>query len=71
MTPRTEIKILMLRKKITQAQIARRLRIKPSTVCNVIKGTAESKRVKKTIAEVLGVPIETLWPVKDDEERAA
>lgn len=71
MTAGTEIKILMLRKKITQAAIARRLRIKPSTVCNVIKGTAQSKRVKKTIAEALGVAVEMLWPKNDDEERAA
>lgn len=58
----TEIKILLLRKQITQAEIARRLDIKPSTVCNVIKGTATSARVKRAIAKVLELKIEDLWP---------
>jgi DNA-binding XRE family transcriptional regulator len=69
MMERTEIKILMLRKKVTQAAIARKLDIKPSTVCNVIKGTATSARVKRAIAQALGMRIEDLWP--NDHERAA
>jgi len=73
MMDRATRKYLLDKKKISQAEIARKLRIKPSTVCNVIKGTAESARVKKTIATILGMTISELWPGTDDdnERRAA
>ncbi len=64
-------KYLLDKNGITQAEIARKLKIKPSTVCNVVKGTAESARVKQAIAKALDMAIETLWPDSNDNKKAA
>jgi lambda repressor-like predicted transcriptional regulator len=58
---RTEIKILMMRKGVTQASIAKQLHIKPVTVCLVIKRVATSRRVQMAIARALGMSFEELW----------
>jgi len=60
-------KILMLRKGITQAEIARRLGVSSATVSLVVSGRMRSRRVEQTIAEALGLPREILWP--DRRER--
>ena len=62
---RTEIKILMMRKGVTQASIAKTLKIKPVTVCLVIKGVANSRRVKQAIAKALKMRVGNLWPNND------
>lgn len=55
-------KILMLRKGITQAEIARRLGVSGPTVSLVVSGRMRSRRVEQEIAESLGLPREILWP---------
>lgn len=55
-------KILMLRKGITQAEIARRLGVSGATVSLVVSGRMRSRRVEQEIAEALGLPREILWP---------
>lgn len=71
MMDRATRKYFLDKKRISQAEIARKLKIKPSTVCNVIKGTAESARVKKAISTILGIPVSELWPEDDEDEQAA
>lgn len=60
-------KILMLRKGITQAEIARRLGVSGATVSLVVSGRMRSRRVEQAISEALGLPRELLWP--DRRER--
>lgn len=61
---RTEIKILMIRKGVKQADIAKQLRVTPTTVCNVIKGVGESSRVKHAISKACGCKVEDIiWTV--------
>lgn len=55
-------KILMLRKGITQAEIARRLSVSGATVSLVVSGRMRSRRVEQAVAEALGLPREILWP---------
>lgn len=64
-----EIKILLIRHDVKQADIARKLGISKTAVHNVIKGISESRRIKKTIAQALGMKVEDLWP--SDTRRAA
>lgn len=59
---RLEIQYRMKRKGVTQAAIAKKLGITAPTVCNVIKGTAQSARVKQAIAKALELKVEDLWP---------
>ncbi len=47
---------------LSQAALARKLKITRQVVCMVINGQKESKRVKKTIAKVLGLEIKDIWP---------
>jgi DNA-binding XRE family transcriptional regulator len=68
MTPK-EIKILLLEHDIKQVQIAKKLKVSRTAVSLVIKGTAQSRRIKAAIAQALKMKIEDLWP--DNHERAA
>ena len=56
-----EIKILMIRKDIKQADIARKLKVSKTAIHNVIKGISTSKRIKKAISDALGVNVNDLW----------
>ncbi len=68
MTPK-EIKILLLKHDIKQAQIARKLKVSRAAVSLVLAGKAESRRIKVAIAQAVGKEVEDLWD--DDKERAA
>ena len=57
-----EIKILLLRRDVKQADIARKLKVSKTAVHNVIKGISESARIKRAIAQALNVNIRDLWP---------
>lgn len=46
----------------SQAQIARKLKITPTTVSQVVRGRGTSRRVQQAIARAAGVPVTTLWP---------
>lgn len=65
-----EIRIAMMRKRVTQTAIAKSLNppITQAAVYNVIEGKSESLRVKKAIAQAVGSTIEELWPKEDDDE---
>jgi len=58
-----KLKILARIDGITQAEVARRAGLSPSTVCRVVAGTRKiSDRSKERIAEVLGRPVEEVFP---------
>lgn len=47
---------------VSQADIARECGVERQAVSSVINGRGRSKRVEASIASVLGVPLERLWP---------
>jgi lambda repressor-like predicted transcriptional regulator len=65
-----EIKAEMMRRGVTTIQIARALGVTRTWVSLVLNERAESPRVRKAIAEALGVKVKDLWP-NDNHKRAA
>lgn len=59
--PENLIYLLSL-KKITLARIARDLGVKPPSVGDVVHGRKRSYRIQSYIADILGEPINKLWP---------
>lgn len=57
-----EIRILLVRAKVTQAEIAREEEVKPSAIYKVIEGDSVSDRLRKKIAQKVGVDIKRIWP---------
>lgn len=55
------VKIEMLRKGVTQKQIAEEYGVSKGQVSNVISGRFGSNPLKKFIADRLGVPVSKLW----------
>ena len=68
MTPK-EIKMLLLEHDVKQVQIAKKLGTSRAAISLVIKGVAESRRIKKAIALAVGMKAEDLWP--NSNQRAA
>jgi len=65
MTP-LEIRVAILRAGTTQAAIARSatgngLTCSKEMVCRVIDGKVVSDRIRRAIAEAIGIPAETIW----------
>lgn len=57
----TRIKILMLEKGVTQADLARQMDVSRSAVNHVINGRVESERIKKGIAKGLKMSYKKVW----------
>lgn len=66
-----EIKILLMRKGITQAEICRRAGLKPPTISNVIAGRKKGARVRALIANMLDLRIEQVWSDNNHGQKAA
>ena len=64
-----KIKVLMLQRGITAAQIGRRLGTTRQAVTGVINGQWKSPRIRKAISMALGVPYRELW--NKNEAKAA
>jgi lambda repressor-like predicted transcriptional regulator len=60
-----QIKAAMRMKGVTPAALAETLGVARSTMSQVISGRAMSSRVRRAIAEVVGMPVSTLWPATD------
>ena len=58
------IKILLLQKGVSQAEIAKRVRFTPATVSRVIAGKRRTPAVRKAVARACGVRVEDLWPTQ-------
>lgn len=56
-----EVKVQMIKKKIKQIDIAKKLGVKPCTVAGVVNGHRESRRIKQAIADAVGITFEKLW----------
>ena len=63
MTP-TEIKIALLYKGITMADIARTLNVSRTAVHYVVYRKSGTRRIKIAIAAALSMTVEDLWPPK-------
>jgi transcriptional regulator with XRE-family HTH domain len=57
-----DIRILLMRARKSQSQIARELEVTQGFVGQVILGLRHTQRVRMAIAEAVGKPIEKLWP---------
>lgn len=62
MTTAKKIKILMVEKEVSGAEIARSLGFTRTAVYHVIAGKRKSPRIRTAIASALDVPVEDLWP---------
>lgn len=60
----TDIRVAMLtaKPKVTQAGIARKLHVTQESVYRVIEGHFVSDRIRKEIADQLGIDIRRIWP---------
>ena len=58
------IKILMWRRRISGAEIARRVKRSQQMVSFVILGQRKSRRVEDGIAKALDVPVQSLFPYR-------
>ena len=56
-----KIKILMIDKEITRADIARKAHVGRAAICMVISGRNKGQRLRAAIADALGVRYEVLW----------
>ena len=54
----------LVRRGITQAEIARRLGLDRRTVNHIVRGRGRSRRVEELIAELIGKSAATLFPVR-------
>lgn len=57
-----EIKAALMLKNIRQTDIARRLKLRQSTVNDVIAGRGKSARVQNEVAKLLEKPVEEIFP---------
>ncbi len=57
-----DIQAALKKKGITQAAIARQLSVSEMTVSRVVRGTDSSRRVAQAISDIIGIPLNNLWP---------
>jgi len=58
----TDIRIAMMRAKVTQAKIARNLGVTQEAVWQIIEGKFVSHRIRTEIANQIGLDIKRIWP---------
>lgn len=61
MTP-TEIRIEMLKKEVSLVSVARACGVTTTSVYRVIEGTIVSDRVRRALADAIGIDIRRIWP---------
>ena len=61
MTP-LEIKIEMLKKGITAADVGRKIGVSRVAVCRVRMGDLTSSRIQRAIAQVIEMPVNKVFP---------
>lgn len=62
MTRRQKVKIELIKKGIPAAGIARQMGVSRQAIYQTVDGIIKSRRLRKAIAEAIGVKIEDLWP---------
>jgi len=58
----TRIKVLMMRRGVSQAKVARRVGMTPAAVSLTVAGKRKNPRIRQDIAELLSVKVTDLWP---------
>ena len=66
-----DIRILLMRARKSQSQIARELGVTQGFVGQVILGLRHTQRVRSAIANAVGKPVEKLWPQANHKRKAA
>lgn len=61
-TTKQKIKIELIKYGINGAQIGRKVGVSRDAISKTIKGEIRSRRLRKAIAEAIGVEVEDLWP---------
>lgn len=61
-TTQQKIKIELIKKNLSGAEIGRRAGVCRDSISKTIKGEIKSHRLRKAIAEAIGVTVEELWP---------
>ena len=65
-----EIKALMVLKGVKQADICRKLHVRPASVSQIVSGKKVSARIRAAIAKALGVTVSDLWPENNHKKAA-
>ena len=63
-----EIKILMMRARVTQATIAKEHGVTIGFVNQIISGYRHTRYIQEAIAKALGKPVEKLWPTRSKKQ---
>lgn len=53
----------------SQQSVANTCHVSAATVCEVISGKSISRRVAQHIADLIGLPVEQLWPEKYEQTK--
>ncbi|GJQ47599.1 MAG: XRE family transcriptional regulator [Candidatus Jettenia sp.] len=61
-TTKQKIKIEFIKKDVSGAEIGRRMGVSRVAVYQVISGKTKSKRLRKAIADAIGMEVSDLWP---------
>lgn len=69
MTLRQKIKIELIKKGIPAAEIGRRMGVSRQAIYQTVDGEIKSNRLRKAIAEAIGVTVEELWPANDNGQK--
>ena len=69
LTLRQKIKIEFIKRNISGAEIGRRMGVSREAIHQVIGGKTRSKRIRKAIAEAIGVKVEDLWPTNGNRHK--
>lgn len=64
------LRVLLLHRRITVADIARDLKVHRTFVSQIISGHRSTRYVQEAIAARLDMPVATLFPLTADEETA-
>lgn len=65
-TKKQKIKIEFIRKNISGASIGRGMGVSRAAIYQVISGKTKSHRLRKAIADAIGMRVEDLWPSNDN-----
>jgi lambda repressor-like predicted transcriptional regulator len=66
MRKRINIQSELKRAGITQVSIANMLKIRPSSVHNVITGKRSTPRIRQAIALAIGLPVSAVFPIDQE-----
>lgn len=61
-TLKQKIKIELIKSGVNGAQIGRKVGVSRDAISKTIKGEIKAYRLRKAIAETIGVTVEDLWP---------